>query len=240
MLGVHYPSDVVGGLLVGALCGVALTPLLELDGGEVDHENDVTEQAARAPAAKEPPIPPVDRGDVQPCRRPGRLVVPALCAVLLGVGPETDAPHAITTIRLAASTPTQVPPGQPGPEGGPTEDLVPVPLGRLHVWPSGIGLLVTRPTSTATVVRVRTTVLNESPAPYDVYAVQGPTARYDGRDLPRIADSRFVQPAPEHVVQPGRSTAFETTLPAGPGRLTLQYRADFRYVAVVVDGSGPS
>ena len=73
---------------------------------------------------------------------------PALCAVLLGVGPETDAPHAITTIRLAASTPTQVPPGQPGPEGGPMEDLVPVPLGRLYVWPSGIGLLwVTRPTA---------------------------------------------------------------------------------------------
>ena len=119
-----------------------------------------------------------------------------------------------------------------------------MPPDRPYVWPSGIGPLVTTPTSAgrgaSAVVRVRTTVLNGSAAPYDVYAVQGPTARYDGRDVPRIADSRFAQPTGKHIVLPGQRTAFETTFPAGPGRLTLQYRADFRYEAVVVDGFRPA
>jgi hypothetical protein len=192
---------------------------------------------------------PVHGGDVQPCRGPGRLVAPALCAALvcvalLCVGSVAGEPHVFTTIRPTASTAAQALSEQPTPEDGPAEDLVTVPADRPYVWPSGIGLLVTAPTSgrrgTSAVARVRTTVLNGSAAPYDVYAVQGPTARYDGRDVQRIADSRFVQPTGEHIVLPGQRTTFETTFPAGPGRLTLQYRADFRYEAVVVDDFRPA
>jgi len=91
----------------------------------------------------------------------------------------------------------------------------------------------------AALVRVRTTVLNGSPALYDVYAMQGPTARYDGRDIRRIADSRFTQPTDTHIVLSGQRTTFETTFPTGSGRLALQYRADFRYEAVVVEISRP-
>jgi len=46
VLGVHYPCDVVGGLVVGVLCGVALTPLLELREGDVAHQDDSAEQQA--------------------------------------------------------------------------------------------------------------------------------------------------------------------------------------------------
>jgi len=188
--------------------------------------------------------------DVQPCRRPGRVVVSALsaaallCVALLFVGSVAGAPHVFTTVRPTASTATQALSEQPTPEDGRGEDLVAVPPDRSYVWPSGIGLLVTKPRSAgrgaSTVVRVRTTVLNGSAVPYDVYAVQGPTARYDGRDVRRISDSRFAQPTGEHIVLPGQRTTFETTFPAGSGRLTLQYRADFRYEAVVVDVSRPS
>ena len=38
---------------------------------------------------------------------------------------------------------------------------------------------------------------------------------------------------------PGGRLAYETTFPAAAGRLTLQYRADFRFEAVVVDAPGP-
>jgi len=78
-------------------------------------------------------------------------------------------------------------------------------------------------------------VINGSPAPYDVYAMQGPTARYDGRDVRRIADSRFAEKTGEHIVSPGQRTTFETTFPAGTGRLVLQYRVDFRYEALLVE-----
>jgi hypothetical protein len=88
------------------------------------------------------------------------------------------------------------------------------------------------------IFRVRTTVLNESAAPHDLWAVLGPTAGYDGRSVARLADSRYAAPTAEHIVPPGRELAYETTFPAGTGRLTLQYRADFRFEAVVVDDPG--
>jgi len=68
-------------------------------------------------------------------------------------------------VRLAASAPA---PSERQPAAGePTEDLVPVPVGRPYVWPSGISLVVPAPTtsasrSAAAVVRVWTTVFNES------------------------------------------------------------------------------
>jgi hypothetical protein len=113
-----------------------------------------------------------------------------------------------------------------------------VPVDRPYVWPSGIGLVVAEPTPApggASVVRVRTMVLNESATPYDVRAVLGPSALYDGRAADRIADSRYTAGTAEHIVAPGRRLAYETTFPVGHGRLTLLYRADFRFEAVVVD-----
>ena len=104
VLGVHYPSDVVGGLLVGVLCGVVLMPVVERrrrgissvragppDGGHGTacraprcmRTNPQSSRPVQVPAAKESPMSPVHGGDVQPCRRPGRLVAPALCAALL-------------------------------------------------------------------------------------------------------------------------------------------------------------
>ena len=68
-------------------------------------------------------------------------------------------------MRLAASAPA---PSERQPAAGePTEDLVPVPVSRPYVWPSGISLVVPAPTtsasrSAAAVVRVWTTVFNES------------------------------------------------------------------------------
>ena len=74
-------------------------------------------------------------------------------------------------VGLTASAPAQALPDNAAADE-PVEDLVHVPVGRPYVWPSGIGLLVAAPTSAgsgaAAVVRVRTTVLNESAAPYDL------------------------------------------------------------------------
>jgi hypothetical protein len=180
--------------------------------------------------------------DVQPSRRRGRLVVPALCAAVLCVGPQAGAPHVPAAVRLIAAAPAQALPESATPVDEPAEDLVHVPVGRPYVWPSGIGLLVAAPmgagSGAAAVIRVRTTVLNESAAPYDLWAVLGPTAGYDGRDVARLADSRYAAATVEHIVPPGRRLAYETTFPAGTGRLRLQYRADFRFEAVVVDAPG--
>lgn len=163
-------------------------------------------------------------------------MVPALCAAVLCVGPDAGAPKVYPAVHLAASA--QAPERQQAADE-PAEDLVPVPVGRPYVWPSGIGLVVAAPTASAgrggsAVVSVRTTVFNESGAPYDLRAVLGPTARYDGRDVPRLTDSRYATATAEHIVAPGRQLGYETTFPAGAGRLTLQYRTDFRFEAVVV------
>jgi hypothetical protein len=179
-------------------------------------------------------------GDVEPCRRRGRLVLPALCAAALCVGPDSGDRHGPTVVRLTSSVvPAAAVPARSSPAAGRAEDLVPVPVDRPYVWPSGIGLVVAEPTSArggaAPVVRVRTTVLNESPTPYDVRAMLGPSALYDGHAVDRITDSRYTAATAEHIVAPGRRLAYETTFPAGDGRLTLVYRADFRFEAVVVD-----
>lgn len=183
---------------------------------------------------------------MEPCHERGRLLVPALCAAVLSAGPLAAAPHVPTSARLTASVSAQTHLEPPTPESDPAEDLVPVPVGQPYLWPSRIGLLVAAPTrarsGAAAVVRVRTTVLNESAETYDLWAILGPTASYDGHYVARLADSRSAATV-EHIVSPGRELAYETTFPVGTGRLTLQYRADFRFEAVVVDPvllAGPS
>ena len=172
-------------------------------------------------------------------------MVPALCVAILSVGPETGTSHGPVAVGVDVGLTTSAS-AQALPETSaadePVEDLVHVSVGRPYVWPSGVGILVAAPTNAgsgaAAVVRVRTTVLNESAAPYDLWAVLGPTAGYDGRSVARLADSRYAAPTAEHIVPPGRELAYETTFPAGTGRLTLQYRAGFRFEAVVVDDPG--
>ena len=174
--------------------------------------------------------------------------MPVLCAAVLCVALTAGAFRRIDSVGLtvasvptravAAEVPTaQVPLAQPGEL--PVEDVVTLPVGEQYVWPSGIGLVAAPSTITApskpggiAVVRVRTTVQNGSAAPYDVDAVLGPSARFDGQDVVPIADSRFAAGTAERVVSPGQQLAYETTFPAGTGSLTLHYRADFRFEAV--------
>jgi hypothetical protein len=184
-----------------------------------------------------------------PGGRWGRLVVPALCAVIVCSGPGSAAPRGTAVaLRVATSagpsTQAEIvagtrPSGVAGPESEPAEDLVPVAVGHPYVWPSGIGLVVDPPThgriGALTVVRVRTTVLNESATPYDVQAVLGPSARVDGRDVQTMTDTRYGGATAEQVVPTGGRLVYETTFSAAAGRLTLEYRADFRFEAVVVD-----
>jgi hypothetical protein len=140
-----------------------------------------------------------------------------------------------------AQVPTaQVPTARSGEP--PVEDVVTLPVGQQYVWPSGIGLVVAPPTVTApsapggvAVVRVRTTVLNGSATPYDVDAVLGPSARFGGHDVVPITDSRYAARTLEQVVLPGQRLAYQTTFAAGTGPLTLHYRADFRFEAVVFE-----
>jgi hypothetical protein len=75
----------------------------------------------------------------------------------------------------------------------------------------------------------------EPPKPADV-----PDRRtaMTGGYVARLADSRYAAPTAEHTGPTGRKLAYETTSPAGTGRLTLQYRADVRFGAVVVDDPG--
>ena len=240
VLGVHYPSDRRRRVSWWVRCAASpsTAPPRARRPGDVDHENDVRSRPARA--HRPPRWPQFHRSIVamsNPAEGRDASWSPALCAVP-GVGPETDAPHGSrTSVRCCADAPL----GQPGPEGGPTEDLVPCPRPalRLALWyrPPGRGTHE-RGSGAAAVVRVRTTVLNESAAPYDVWAVLGPTAGMTGatsRGSPtRASPSRL----PEHIVQPGRAWLTRRRFPAGPGRLTLQYRADFRFEAVVVDDPG--
>jgi hypothetical protein len=182
-------------------------------------------------------------------------MAPALCVVILiGVDQGTaDAREAAGVHLIASSTagefaPPPPPPSAPAPTGSssvdePAEDVVTVPLGQQYVWPSGIGLAVPAPTIQAATARhpaaavlVRTTVLNTSTAPYDVRAVLGPTARYDGRDVDRIADSRYTGTTLPPPLMPGQRSVYETTFPAGDGHLTLEYRVGFLFEAVVFDG----
>ena len=172
--------------------------------------------------------------------------MPALCAVVMCSGPGPAEQHVAVHLATSAGPsppPEVVPGGRPsgvaGPESEPAEDLVPVAVGRPYVWPSRIGLVVAPPTSgrvgPRTVVRVRTTVLNGSTTPYDVRAMLGPSARVDGRDVEELSDTRYGGTTADQVVPPGERLVYETTFPAAAGRLTLQYRADFRFEAVVVD-----
>jgi len=184
---------------------------------------------------------------VEPCHRPGRLLVLALCAAVLSASPLAGASHMPTSARPTVFVSAQTQPEPPTPEDGSAEDLVPVPVGQPYIWPSRIGVLVSAPTRSgsgaAAVVRVRTTVLNESAETYDVWAILGPTASYDGHNVAQLADSRYAAATAEHIVPPGRELAYETTFPVATGRLTLQYRADFRFEAVVIDPvilAGPS
>jgi hypothetical protein len=188
------------------------------------------------------------------------MVVPALCAAVLCVGLAAGVLARIDSVTLAAaSVPTQavtaqvptaqvptaqVPTAQvPTARSGepPVEDVVTLPVGQQYVWPSGIGLVAAPPTVTApsasgvAVVRVWTTVLNGSATPYDVDAVLGPSARFGGHDVVPITDSRYAARTLEQVVLPGQRLAYETTFPAGTGPLTLHYRADFRFEAVVFE-----
>jgi hypothetical protein len=191
-------------------------------------------------------------GGLGPWRAWDRMAVPAICVVVLSIGLAAGVSR-IDSLRLtAASVPThaviaqvptaQVPTAQmttaqPGESS--VEDVVTLPVGEQYVWPSGIGLVAAPSTIRApsgpggvAVVRVRTTVHNGSATPYDVDAVLGPSARFGGRDVVTIADSRFAVGAAEQVVSPGQQLAYDTTFPAGTGPLTLHYRADFRFEAV--------
>ena len=120
------------------------------------------------------------------------------------------------------------------------EDLATVAFGQQYVFPSGVGVAVAAPAGQVPpgggrgtpIVVVRTTVLNHAATPYDMDAVLGPSASYDGREVERITDSRYGVSGVGGVVPPGRQSVYETTFPAGSGRLTLQYRVGFQFDAV--------
>jgi hypothetical protein len=117
------------------------------------------------------------------------------------------------------------------------EDLATVAFGQQYVFPSGVGVAVAAPMRQVPpggtpIVVVRTTVLNHAAAPYDVDAVVGPSASYDGREVERLTDSRYGASGIGGVVPPGHHSVYETTFPAGSGRLTLQYRVGLEFEAV--------
>lgn len=120
------------------------------------------------------------------------------------------------------------------------EDLAAVAFGQQYVFPSGVGVTVAAPTRQVPpgggrgtpIVVVRTTVLNHAATPYDMDAVVGPSASYDGREVERLTDSRYGASGVGGVVPPGQHSVYETTFPAGSGRLTLQYRVGFEFEAV--------
>jgi hypothetical protein len=120
------------------------------------------------------------------------------------------------------------------------EDLVAVAFGQQYFFPSGVGVAVAAPTRQVSpdggrgtpIVVVRTTVLNHAATPFDMDAVLGPSASYDGREVERLTDSRYGPSDAGGVVAPGRHSVYETTFPAGSGGLTLQYRVGFEFEAV--------
>ena len=172
----------------------------------------------------------------------GALVVPALCVAIPSVGPETGTSHGPVAVGVAVGQTTSAS-AQAVPETSaadePVEDLVHVSVADRTSGPPASASWSRHPRTRqrpAAVVRVRTTVLNESAAPYEVCAVLGPTAGYDGRDVPRIADSRFAAPTAEHIVPPGRRTGLRDDVPgrdrsadpAVPGRFPVRGRGGRR------------
>ena len=78
------------------------------------------------------------------------------------------------------------------------------------------------------IVVVRTTVLNHAATPYDMDAVLGPSASYDGQEVERLTDSRYGVSGVGGVVPPGHHSVYETTFPAGSGHLTAAVPGGFR------------
>ena len=128
------------------------------------------------------------------------------------------------------------------------EDLATVAFGQQYVFPSGVGVAVAAPMMQvppgggrgAAIVVVRTTVLNHAATPYDMDAVLGPSAGYDGREVERLTDSRYGASGVGGVVPPGHHSVYETTFPAGAGRLTLQYRVGLEFEAVQFGDPAPA
>jgi hypothetical protein len=156
------------------------------------------------------------------------LLVAVGASVGLGSHPPVRISGLTAVARSAATSGEQRP-----------EDLATVAFGQQYVFPSGVGVAVAAPVGQVSpgggsmpIVVVRTTVLNHAATPYDMDAVLGPSASYDGREVERLTDSRYGVSGVGGVVPPGHHSVYETTFPAGSGRLTLQYRVGFESEAV--------
>ncbi len=157
------------------------------------------------------------------------LLVAVGASVGLGSHPPVRISGLTAVARSAATSGEQYP-----------EDLATVAFGQQYVFPSGVGVAVAAPVGQVPadggrgtpIVVVRTTVLNHTATPYDMDAVLGPSASYDGREVERLTDSRYGVSGVGGVVPPGHHSVYETTFPAGSGRLTLQYRVGFESEAV--------
>ena len=105
------------------------------------------------------------------------------------------------------------------------EDLATVAFGQQYVFPSGVGVAVAAPTMQvppgggrgAAIVVVRTTVLNHAATPYDMDAVLGPSASYDGREVERLTDSRYGASGVGAWCRPGTTRSTRRRSPPGLG-----------------------
>jgi hypothetical protein len=151
------------------------------------------------------------------------LLVAVGAGMALGSHPPVRSSGLPAVVRSAAASGEQHP-----------EDLATVAFGQQYVFPSGVGVAVAVAAPImqvppgggrgAAIVVVRTTVLNHAATPYDLDAVLGPSAGYDGREVERLTDSRYGASGVGGVVPPGHHAVYETTFPAEAGRLRSRVR----------------
>jgi hypothetical protein len=171
--------------------------------------------------------------------RHARWLVP--CYVLVALLAFLLASTAHTTSRIVAPRTTARLSSAPVLADTTREDLVTVAFGEHYTWPSGLTIVVAAPTAgdvarTGTVV-VRTTLTNNTGAPYDVGRLIGPSVRYGDSIASRsVTVVDRTARGSSTIVPPGERFTLEHEFSPGTGPLRIKYRDGLLYSAVVFVG----